>query len=144
MDRYGSGKAKTRKKTRRSTQEDAQEDTQEDARLTLLHRLPAATISIFADLPQPSDAITLTTSGEIMRGLLAFAGQSGLKWHTAYRISLRANEKHLALRLHQFNVGRLCKQGAAMVEWLKLGAISLLLSTLLTAAIFLPLVSASH
>ena len=31
-----------------------------------------------------------------------------------------------------------------MVEWLKLGALSLLLSTLLTAVIFLPMVLASH
>jgi hypothetical protein len=31
-----------------------------------------------------------------------------------------------------------------MVEWLKLGARSLLLSTLLTAVIFVPLLLASH
>ena len=35
-------------------------------------------------------------------------------------------------------------KGLAMVEWLRLGAISLLLSTLLTAAIFLPIVLASR
>jgi hypothetical protein len=34
--------------------------------------------------------------------------------------------------------------GVAMVEWLKLGALSFLLSTLLTAVIFLPLLLASN
>jgi hypothetical protein len=34
----------------------------------------SATISIFADLPQPSELITDTTSGGIMRSLLPFAG----------------------------------------------------------------------
>ena len=34
--------------------------------------------------------------------------------------------------------------GVAMVEWLKLGVLSFLLSTLLTAVIFLPLLLASN
>ena len=38
----------------------------------------SATISIFADLPHPSDEITLTTSGGIIRGLYRHSTHSGL------------------------------------------------------------------
>ena len=75
MDRYGSGKAKTRKKARKKTaQEDAQEDTQEDARLTLLHRLPRRHDLDLRRLAATADEITLTISGGIIFSRFAFAG----------------------------------------------------------------------
>jgi hypothetical protein len=41
----------------------------------LLHTVSrAATISIFADEPRPSDEMTVAISGGIMRSLFAFAG----------------------------------------------------------------------
>jgi hypothetical protein len=47
--------------------------------------------------------------------------------------------------LRQANINRLClSKGLAMVEWFKIGALSLLLSTLLTAVIFLPILLISH
>ena len=47
----------------------------------------------------------------------------------------RTGRNHLALRLHRQII---LSTGIAMVEWLKLGAVSLLLSMLLTAAIAVP------
>ena len=74
---------------------------------------------------------------------LGAPGLAGLKWHIAYCISLSASDEHLALRLHRFNNSACVSRGLAMVQWLKLGAISLLLSTLLTAVALLPILLAS-
>jgi hypothetical protein len=65
------GKAKTRKKARKKVRKKTRKKTRGWRYCTVSR---AATISIFADRPQRSELITVTTSGGITRSLFARAG----------------------------------------------------------------------